>query len=273
VNRTFALAELESRNTGAAVPVQPSLSDPRGVAVRDFWSEYVARYRRGEYRAVVFRDMVLEEAERFGGLPTFLDIGCGSGFDGDRRLQKSLAARSGRYIGIEPDPAVPVGEYFHEVHRCILEESAIPARSIDIAFAVMVLEHVSAPSRFLKRVHEVLVDGGVFLGFTMDARHHFCALSACAQQLGLKHAYLRLLHRSDGNRRSRSYPSWYRANCPSDLEKDTGLFKRCEWMSFSRIGEVDWYLPRLLRPIGRFLDRFIVSSRRPGSILVVRLEK
>ena len=56
------------------------------------WSQYKRRYESGEWRAVVFRDMILDDAKALGngrdGL-TLLDIGCGDGFDADKKLQES----------------------------------------------------------------------------------------------------------------------------------------------------------------------------------------
>ena len=34
------------------------------------------------------------------------------------RFQRSVAEAAGRFIGIEPDPAVVLGDYFTEAHRC-----------------------------------------------------------------------------------------------------------------------------------------------------------
>ena len=39
------------------------------------------RYRKGEWRSTIFRDMILTEARAQQPFPTFLDIGCGTGFD------------------------------------------------------------------------------------------------------------------------------------------------------------------------------------------------
>ncbi len=96
---------------------------------------YLERYRQGEWRATIFRDLILADAARRPGELTFLDIGCGRGFDDDLPLQQSLAARAGRYIGIEPDAAMAVGAHVSEVHRCLFEDAPIPSGSVDVAFA------------------------------------------------------------------------------------------------------------------------------------------
>src|SRR5437879_2102048 len=92
------------------------------VEMVDPWAVYLQRYRAGEWRDRIFHDMILAEARRLGPRPTVLDIGCGDGFDGDVPLQRSIARASGRFIGIEPDPTVSLGDYFTEAHRCLFED-------------------------------------------------------------------------------------------------------------------------------------------------------
>jgi SAM-dependent methyltransferase len=59
------------------------------------WETYHARYRAGAWRAPIFRDMVLSDIRSAGSGACVLDIGCGRGFDGDSRLQRSLAEAAG----------------------------------------------------------------------------------------------------------------------------------------------------------------------------------
>jgi 2-polyprenyl-3-methyl-5-hydroxy-6-metoxy-1,4-benzoquinol methylase len=141
------------------------------------WATFIARYRAGEWRDRIFHDMVMADARRQGPNPTILDIGCGEGLDGDIPLQRSLAAIAGRFIGIEPDPAVSLGDHFTESHCCLLENSPLETGSVDVAYTVMVLEHLPHPQAFWDKLHQVLGDGGVFWGMTVDARHLFCQLS------------------------------------------------------------------------------------------------
>ena len=67
---------------------------------------YLQRYTNGEWRAHIFRDMILADArvlEQGRGKLSILDIGCGAGFDGDAKLQHSISKVAGRFIGVEPD--------------------------------------------------------------------------------------------------------------------------------------------------------------------------
>ena len=149
------------------------------------WEPYIARYRAGEWRDRIFRDMVLADARVLGPEPAILDIGCGQGLDGSLPLQASIADVAGRFIGIEPDPEVALGDHFTETHRCLFEEAAVEPGSIDLAYAVMVLEHLPRPQTFWDKLFELLVDGGVFWGLTVDARHPFSRFSLWADRLNV----------------------------------------------------------------------------------------
>ena len=58
----------------------------------DRWAPYVEKFRQGVWRDRILHDLILEDARERGEGLTFLDIGCGRGFDGDMALQQSLAA-------------------------------------------------------------------------------------------------------------------------------------------------------------------------------------
>lgn len=135
------------------------------------WSRYFQRYRTGESRSSVFCDMILDEIRSMDrlGIATVLDIGCGIDFDSTPGLREKIAVAAGRYIGVEPDPAVEPSSLFSDFHRTVLEDAQIDPGSIDVAFSVMVLEHVESPEIFWKKLHEVLKPGGVFWGFTVNS--------------------------------------------------------------------------------------------------------
>src|SRR5262245_2500014 len=141
------------------------------------------RYREGTWRDRILHDFILADAAGLGEQLVFLDIGCGKGFDTDVPLQRSLARAAGRYIGIEPDPTVTPGDHIQDVRRCLFEQADIPPRSVHVAYAIMVLEHLAEPQPFWDKLHEVLAPGGVFWALTVDARHWFCTASAWAQRL------------------------------------------------------------------------------------------
>ncbi len=237
------------------------------------WMPYLDRYRRGEWRDRILHDLILKDARQRGDNLTFLDIGCGRGFDGSVPLQQSLARAAGRYLGVEPDCAVCPGEHVTEVYRCFFEDAPLPPGSVDVAFAVMVLEHLPNPERFWDKLYAVLRDGGVFWGLTVDARHWFCRASRWAERLRIKELYLNALLGTRGEERYESYPAYYRTNSPRQIVPFVRRFRGCDFINFAREGQLESYLPRLLRPVLRWLDREAIKHQRPGTLLAVRVEK
>jgi SAM-dependent methyltransferase len=177
-------------------------------------AEAVERYRAGIYRDRIVHDLILADAARLGQGLTFLDIGCGKGFDTDVPLQQSLAASAGCYIGIEPDAAITLGDHIKDIHRCRFEDVDLAPGSVHVAFAIMVLEHLADPQPFWDKLHEVLAAGGVFLAMTVDARHWFCKASLWTERLKLKELYLSWLIGNRGSDRYENYPVYYRCNTP-----------------------------------------------------------
>ncbi|HMH50461.1 MAG TPA: class I SAM-dependent methyltransferase [Candidatus Acidoferrum sp.] len=231
------------------------------------------RYRHGVWRDRILHDLILEDAERLGGHLTFLDIGCGRGFDTDEALQWSLANVATRYIGIEPDSTIMIQECYTETHRCILERAPIQAESIDIAFAIMVLEHLANPRDFWDKLYDVLKPGGVFWGLTIDGRHWFRAVSLWLDRTRLKNVYLRWLSRAVSAQQYENYPVYYRSNTPSQIGQLTTRFRACEVFSLSREGQLNAYLPQIVHPLFEWFDRRAIRRDYPGTLLVVRAEK
>ncbi len=235
--------------------------------------KFVHRYRAGECRARVFSDIVLDEIGAASKPCTVLDIGCGNGFDNSPRLQESIARAATQYWGVEPDRSVHLGDCFDQVHHCCLEDAPLAKDSVDIAFCVMVLEHVVAPDRFLTKLHGILKPGGVFWGFTMDRRHYFCRFSQLFQRLGVKSWYLDQLHGERGIDRYGNYPTYYRCNSPEQVRANDAGFSNITCLNISKVGEVGYYVPLYLRPIARLVDRVNLTFGLPGSVLAVRLVK
>jgi len=245
------------------------------LAADPTWSSYLQRYRQGEWRAKIFRDLILADFQnsRANSPPVVLDIGCGRGFDGDPRLQGSLASAASSYVGVEPDPDVDLASFFSTVHRCPFEAAPIPDGSVDLAFTVMVLEHLDDPATFWNKVHAVLRPGGVFWGFTMDARHWFVRASLLAKRLRVKDVYLNWLHGRRGDDRYENYPVCYRSNTPGQLDQLTRAFQSRGVLSIGKVGQLDYYFPSGLRWLSRALDRRAIRRDDVGSLLAVRVVK
>jgi SAM-dependent methyltransferase len=238
------------------------------------WAPYIARYCSGEWRDRIFRDMILADAQRLGPRPTILDIGCGDGLDGNLKLQASIADAAGRFIGIEPDPEVTLGDHFTETHRCLFEEAPLAPGSIDLAYAVMVLEHIPRPQVFWDRMFDALSVGGVFWGLTVDARHLFARLSLWADRLKIKNLYMDLMFgRVADSGRYRNYPTYYRTNTPDQIRRLTRSFRSSEFINFARVGQWSSCLPRPLRRIADAWDERSIRKQRAGTLLAVRVVK
>lgn len=250
-------------NTAPETPVAP-------------WADYTRRYAAGEWRAPIFRDLILADVHAMkarGEKPTLLDIGCGGGFDGHAGLQRSLAEAAGRYIGVEPDPDIELSDVFSQAYHCRLEDAPIEDESVDVAFAVMVLEHIEDPATFWNEVHRILRKGGCFWGMTVDARHWFVLMSNLMERLRVKDRYLDGLHGRRGEERYENYGVFYRANTPRQIARSTSNFSNRTLLNFTRVGQLDFYIPGRLRWLGRFMDSVAISAGLPGAVMAVRLEK
>ncbi|MGE5609155.1 MAG: class I SAM-dependent methyltransferase [Bacillota bacterium] len=248
-------------------------SSPSIDASTPDWTAYLQRYRKGEWRGFLFRDMILEEARQREGPLAFLDIGCGRGLDGYLPPQETIARTADQYIGIEPDPTIQPAPFFTEVHRCLFEDAPLRAHSIDVALAVMVLEHLASPQRFWDKLWDVLVDGGVFWAMTVDARHWFCHASLWADRLRLKGPYLTWLMGQRGVARYENYPVHYRCNTPRQIRHYAKRFRRVHCFNFSRVGQSIACFPLALRSLATSLDRYSVRLGKPGPLLVVQAVK
>jgi SAM-dependent methyltransferase len=230
-------------------------------------------YRQGRWRASIMSELILEEMSRLGPAPTVLDIGCGAGFDDSPELQWRIATAAGRYIGIEPDEEIDCPSWMREIHRCAFEDAPIDPGSVQMAFAIMVLEHVATPDRFFRKLHSLLAPEGVFWGLTVDARHYFRHVSRLTERLRVKNWYLDRVCGRAREERYANYPTLYRANSPRQIERFTRAFRQRNFASLYRIGQLDYYLPRMVRPAASLVDRLIARLRLPGAILVCRLAK
>ena len=142
-----------------------------------------------------------------------------------------------------------------------------------MVYSAFVLEHISDPSRYWAKMHEILKPGGAMWALTVDARSAFALLSAFSERLRLKDAYLRAFRGRSGHDRYENYPTHYRANSPRKIRRHARMFARMDFLSMHRVGQIDFYLPRRLRPMAHLADRLIMACGLPGSVLLARLEK
>jgi SAM-dependent methyltransferase len=233
------------------------------------WHPYQTRLRHGEPRESVYYALLRADLDSLDH-PVVLDIGCGHGFLHNKALQADLAAHTGVFIGLEPDKDISPQSIFSELYRMTLEDAPLAPASIDMAYAVMVLEHLPQPDQFWQKLREVLKPGGVFWGFTIDARHWYTFGSILTERLGIKERYLNRLHGTRGAERYENYPVSYRSNTPRQLMRAGMGFQRIEIQSVYLPGLLDYYLPPGLRWAGRALDSLYWRVGRIGVNLAVR---
>lgn len=232
------------------------------------------RYRNGELRTIIFRDLVLGSIRQFpAGTTVVLDIGCGRGFHGELELQRSLAVASGRFIGVEPDNEITPPAFFTELHRCPFEQAPLAPESVQVAYSVFVLEHIRDPTAFWKKLYACLAPGGVFWSFTVDRRHWFSMVSQLTEVLRLKGLYMNRLRGRRTQDRYENYPVLYRANSPRAIGSQVKSFQHSAFASMHRVGQTDFYVPRRLRWFSHALERLCMAAGLPGSILIVKLTK
>jgi len=226
----------------------------------------------GGWRAPIFRDLVLEEVRSRKRSQTLLDVGCGRGFDDSRSLQQSLIAEADSYIGVEPDVSIQVAAGIKPVHRTVLEDAPIEPESVDVAFAVMVVEHLEDPVFFFNKIHQVLKPGGVFWVFTMELRHYFALASWLMESLSVKDAYLRAI-RNGVEAHYDNYPTRYRCNTQSSIYRLTSRYSTATLSTLNRPGLHDHYVPKVFRPVLHLADSATIALGLPGPLLLCRFVK
>lgn len=241
----------------------------------DNWRIWLARLRTKEWRTPIFFEIVSREIRTRTGArrPTVLDIGCGLGFDGEVRYQQALSTQAGRFIGIEPDRAIDPPKFFSEVYQTTLEEAPIAPGSVDVAYAVMVLEHVADPAAFWSRLHDILAPGGVFVAFSVNGAHWFAPIARFMSIIKLKTKYLDLVQGKRGTERYADYPVYYRTNTVRQIGRHARQFRATRTDLFGATGIVASYAPGRLQPIVCAVDSLAYRLLGQSINIVIRAER
>jgi SAM-dependent methyltransferase len=202
-----------------------------------------------------------------------LDIGCGLGFDGELRFQEALSAQAGRFIGIEPDRTIDPPKIFSEVYQTTLEDAPIPHGSIDVAYAVMVMEHVADPAAFWSRLHDILAPGGVFVAFSVNGAHWFAPVTRFMSVTRLKTRYLNLVQGERGTERYADYPVYYRTNTLRQIRRVARDFQTIKTVMFGATGNVAFYAPQALQPVVRSIDKLAYLLFGQSINILIRAER
>jgi SAM-dependent methyltransferase len=141
---------------------------------------------------------------------TILDIGCGRGEYYDdlvaiRRDLRILKGRCGRVIGIDPDPRAAANPCLDEFRQIVGAHWPIQDRSVHLAIADFVLEHVADPASFISEARRVLRPGGYLCLRTPNANSYFGVFSRLLPHDGW---VARLVGRGE----IETFPTFYRCN-------------------------------------------------------------
>jgi SAM-dependent methyltransferase len=238
------------------------------------WPQWLERLNR-EWRTPIFFEIVSSEiaARSRATRPTVLDIGCGLGFDGEVRFQEALSAQAGKFIGVEPDLAMEPPKVFSEIFRTTLEDAPIAQGSVDVAYAIMVMEHVADPAAFWSRLYDILAPGGVFVAFSVNGAHWFAPVARFMSATRLKTRYLDFVQGKRGTERYADYPVYYRTNTREQIVRVAKGFRTVQTLTFGATGAVASYAPQPLQPIVRSVDRLAYKLRGQAINIIIRAER
>jgi len=256
-------------------PKQPSLfSDEGEWNPSGQWKEYGNQYKsRALYRTPLFTRIILDAMSCFRPQPTVLDIGCGRGIDGVQTHQVQISQHAGQMWGCEPDTEIRCNDCFHKVFPGLLENVPIPAKSVQVAYTSFVLEHIPDPTTFFSKIYEILAPRGIFLGITDYRWSFFTSASQLFEWTKLKNVYLNFIRGNRGSQRYENYPTFYRANSKSAIDKATPKFHKSVFSHWHRFGELDHYLPNILHLFGWGVDGLSIYGLLPRQIFIVGLQK
>ncbi len=149
----------------------------------------------------------------------WLDVGGGSSpFPDNPKLAEQLAARAGRFVGVDPSANVFDNPYTREKHQAFIEDYTAPA-PFDLATLRMVAEHVTDPAAVIGALARLLRPGGRAIIFTVDLWSPITVVSR-AVPFDLHHPVKKFLW---GGEEKDTFPTAYRMNTRRKLKK---LFAR-----------------------------------------------
>jgi SAM-dependent methyltransferase len=93
-----------------------------------------------------------------------------------------------------------------------------PDSTFDLISSCMVLEHVDSPRTFLLEVHRALRPGGFFVALTVHADHYFTWFKKILTLLP-HFVTQKLVHRLYGREEEDTFPTYYRLNSRSMIER------------------------------------------------------
>jgi SAM-dependent methyltransferase len=195
-----------------------------------------------------------------------LDLGCG---DNTQLARYRTPTREVWGADLQEHPRLQHPRWFRQLGA----HGDIPFgdETFDLVSACWVLEHIAAPTRFLREVNRVLRPGGWFVALTPNGRHYatwLIRLFDCLPHRLTQEIVYRLYQR----RHYDTFPTYYRLNTRMELasaSRSAGLrlagirgFPNPDYFAFSALAQraavlTDWLLDRLHPELGRL---YLVAS-------------
>lgn len=213
--------------------------------------------------------LILRACRQLDHAPVVLDIGCGHGLGREADFQSAIAMQAKTFIGLDPDPnAAPDPDRFDVVHRSTLEDAPLDSRSVDIAYAHTVLEHVVDPHAFLSKVYDVLKPGGQFLFLTPNARSYFGIMTRLTHALHIDEVLLAVLRGRE--RIGYHFPVTYRCNDAATIARlAEAIGFEPPLLSYMEESAARAYFPGPLRPLYWLLQQKRRLIRNPRCLISI----
>ncbi len=161
-----------------------------------------------DWDARLFRQLVLSHLTPGAEV---LDLGAGAG------LLSELDFRGlcRRIVGVDPDPCVRDNPFLDEA--VVSSGLPFPEASFDLVLCHNVCEHLEEPTRTFAEVYRVLRPGGRLLLKTPNRRHYVPLIARLTP-----HWFHQWVNELRGRPARHTYPTFYRANTPTDLRRLCG---------------------------------------------------
>jgi 2-polyprenyl-3-methyl-5-hydroxy-6-metoxy-1,4-benzoquinol methylase len=191
-----------------------------------------------------------------------LNVGAGTNRSGELH---AVTRRPPYLVGVDPDPSVLDNPSLHERHQMSLEEFASDhEEQFDVAFAVYVLEHVSAPDAFVTSCARLLRPGGRFFALTLNMHQSFGLVTWAASRTGTCDRLLSLLKPGHVIERYH-FPTEYRLNSIRTVSGHLRAagFRAVEFRCYDDARRYQWYLPAGARWLAPAYSRLAYAVGSP----------